>query len=498
MSRHDDRRALIGLLKLVMVVSLAGMGVMWVIAWATGALDGLVAQILLTFVALVFGSLLMQVQLRPRRRMARGLSPLQVLGLTVIAVSQASFLTLVWTEWRTHGFWWRLWWISMVPSVVVTHLILIRSARRAGAGRAVEHVATVCILWVGLMVLWLGVRPEKMFAGISPVYLWVGSVPAAGTVICSLILAVRQFVRVGPRRPGSKRGLVAGMLMSHLVLAVAGYYIGRANPSDDPAAIARDAVGVLREQVSKDRYTLQSKLAEYLGDTRIITRDPLISVEQIEIIQEHLRPGDIVLERRNWYLSNSALPGFWPHAAMYLGSVGDLEALGVLNHPAVQKHLVELCLVSDDNTQRIVIEAVSEGVVLMAATHSLHADYVAVLRPRLSKTQIAQAVIRAFEHKGKPYDFDFDFDDTDKLVCTQLIYEAYKGMIDLETVRVMGRNTLPAGEIAKAFASRRTDENRSLDLVVFLDGVPADGTARRATEEEFVKSISRPRALVEN
>jgi len=492
--------ALIGLLKAVMSVSVVGMGVMLIIAWAMSSLDGLIAQMFLTFVAMFFGSLLTQVQLSStRRRSMTRPSGLQVLGGVVIVVSQASFLTLVWTGWTTHTAVWRIWWISMVPSVFVTHLILNRAARRPGDGKAAEQIGVVCIVWVGLMILWLGIRGD-MFGNISPVYLWIGAVPATGTVVCTLILVMRRFVRVGAPRPGSKRGLVAGVLMSHMVLALAGYYIGRASTSrgDDPKEML-DTLGTdVSKQLDRDVYALMSHIAEYLGDTKIIGREPFITVEQIDGVVNRLQPGDIILERRNWYLSNPFLPGFWPHAALYIGTPEQLEPYGVLDYPSMQEHLEELQTPADDGRPRTIIESVSEGVVLMSATHSLRADYVAVLRPRLTRAEIGAAIVQAFEHKGKPYDFRFDFDDRDKIVCTQLIYEAYRGTIDLNTIRIMGRNTLPAGEIARKYASERPREDRQLDFVLFLDGDRRTGKAREASEAEFIESISRPRALVEN
>ena len=71
MARQHNRTALVRFLKLVMGISLAGMGVMLLAALLTWRLRGGLAQVLLTFVGLFFGSLLMQVQLRARRRAGR-------------------------------------------------------------------------------------------------------------------------------------------------------------------------------------------------------------------------------------------------------------------------------------------------------------------------------------------------------------------------------------------------------------------------------------------
>jgi hypothetical protein len=245
-------------------------------------------------------------------------------------------------------------------------------------------------------------------------------------------------------------------------------------------------------------YAAQSRMAEWIGDTRIARRPPFISVDQIENTEPLLKPGDILLERRNWSLSNAFLPGFWPHAALYIGNLEDLRRLGVVDpdKPA-QVNLEEYLKPAPDGGEHTVIESLSEGVIFNSLTESMHADYIAVLRPRLAEAEIAAAIVEAFKHQGKPYDFEFDFFTSDKLVCTELVYRAYEGMLHFDLVRVMGRDTLPALELARKYARERGRENRELDFVLFLDAVQATGRARRATEEEFCESADRPRAFNE-
>jgi hypothetical protein len=273
----------------------------------------------------------------------------------------------------------------------------------------------------------------------------------------------------------------------------------------------RTRIARLVERVRQDAYVpyydAQSVISTLIGDTRIVSRPPFISHDRIKSIQPQLLPGDILLERRNWYASNAFLPGFWPHAAIYIGTIQDLERLGLVrrdgqgrwtsDQPAVRDRLDQYLALAHDREPHTVLESVSEGVIFNSLTESMGADYVAALRPRLSDQEKASAIARAFAHEGKPYDFEFDFFSADKLVCTELVYRSYEGMLHFELVRIMGRDTLPALEIARSFAATRDRPDRQFDFVLFLDAVPDKGTVQPADAEAFCASVHRPRAFNE-
>jgi 1-acyl-sn-glycerol-3-phosphate acyltransferase len=256
------------------------------------------------------------------------------------------------------------------------------------------------------------------------------------------------------------------------------------------AARADDA----RDLAGAGFYRAGSFVSTLVGDARL--RAPrqgrsLISPAQFSELRAKLLPGDILIERRNWYLSNAFLPGYWPHAALYVGTDDDLRALGLDRDPRVAKKLAAFAAPDAEGHAHAVIEAMSEGVVFTSAEHSVgEADGVVVLRPRVDEAARREIIARAFDHAGKPYDFDFDFFSADKLVCTELVYRAVAGHVDPPLVEVLGRRTLPALEIVRHALTPRG--RGQLEFIALLDGDERAGRAAWADEQALAATLERP------
>jgi hypothetical protein len=242
-------------------------------------------------------------------------------------------------------------------------------------------------------------------------------------------------------------------------------------------------------------YRAQTFISTWVGDTKV--REPrggapLISPAQVKELRTKLKPGDVMLERRNWFLSNAFLPGYWPHSALYVGTAEDMRRLGLDHDPRVQAHWKDFIARDEKGHERVILEAISEGVVFTALEHSVgEADAAAFLRPNLPEVRIKEVIARAFSHAGKPYDFEFDFFSTDKLVCSEVVYRAFDGDIHLPLVDVMGRKTLPPIEIVRQCVQERAKPPEQFTFVAYLDGNDARGRAVFAGEKELFETANR-------
>jgi hypothetical protein len=157
-------------------------------------------------------------------------------------------------------------------------------------------------------------------------------------------------------------------------------------------------------------------------------------------IEKLLRPGDILVTRHDHAFTNLFLPGYWPHAALYIGSEDSRRELQIVLDPERKARW---------SGDRRVLEALKDGVLFRPLEQTLAVDAVAVIRPQLEEADLARAIERAVQHEGKLYDFDFDFFRSDRLVCTEVMYRAFDGIgpLRLTLTERSGRPTLSAEDL---------------------------------------------------
>lgn len=143
--------------------------------------------------------------------------------------------------------------------------------------------------------------------------------------------------------------------------------------------------------------------------TRKVTPATIASVRHL------LEPGDIFITRHQYALSNLFLPGFWPHAALYIGTEAQRQGLGLKAD-------------SGNADPHCVLEAKKDGVLYRVLEETLAVDMFVVVRPKLGKEEQARLLKRGMSHANKMYDFEFDFTRSDCLVCTEVIYRAMDGI----------------------------------------------------------------------
>lgn len=296
--------------------------------------------------------------------------------------------------------------------------------------------------------------------------------------------------------------------------------------SEDSAFILRAGAGIGTKQTLKNAlrivqdagftlwFPLQKEVSEWMGNVKLYrTQSILINTAQIQKMQSILQPGDIILERREWFLSNIGLPGYWPHAALYIGTPDERKAyfsegsvyknwfgagLELENYLARQyPEAYEKSLLTDaDGHAPSVIEAISEGVSFTTLEHSLAADSVVILRPRLSLFDKAIAIKRAFHFSGRPYDFNFDFLTDAELVCTELIYKVYEPYLSYTGIKfplrtLLGRQLMTANDIAEMFDKNYGTPRQQLDFISFYDGHEWEKQAKLSNISGFRTSWKR-------
>ncbi len=186
-----------------------------------------------------------------------------------------------------------------------------------------------------------------------------------------------------------------------------------------------------------------------------------------EALKKTLRPGDILLEKTPFRLTDSFIPGHWGHAALWIGTEAELKEIGIWDDPAVKPYQENI------RAGRCIVEALRPGVTMNAVEHFLNIDDLGVLRrePTLDRGTLKHHILLALKQVGKDYDFNFDVETTDKIVCSELVYVVYTDMA-WPTDKTLGRYTISPDNVAlKAL------DGGPLRLVLFYhDGKPVTDT----------------------
>ena len=209
------------------------------------------------------------------------------------------------------------------------------------------------------------------------------------------------------------------------------------------------STSVGRDLLGRALYGLQKLVSQMISEKYLhIGHQPHLPAEVDARLESLLQPGDVIVTRKEHALTNYFLPGYWPHAALYIGTSAQLCEAGLQEHANVKTRwqTLETCDAARPNR---VLESLKDGVRVRSLTVPFSCDAVTIIRPMLSREDVMTAIGRGFFHDGKPYDFDFDFSRSDRMVCTEVVYRSYEGIggLRFELTRRAGRLTLSAEDL---------------------------------------------------
>jgi hypothetical protein len=157
-----------------------------------------------------------------------------------------------------------------------------------------------------------------------------------------------------------------------------------------------------------------------------------------------MKPMDILLEKTPFRMTDRFIPGYWGHAAIYIGTEADLKRLGIWENDLVQKFAQELA------DGKFIVEALRNRVQMNTLEHFSDIDDFALLRneQEMSDEEVAEHILRALSHVGKKYDFSFDVETGDTIVCSELHYRTFVNL-KFNTTFYLGRSTISVDQVAE-------------------------------------------------
>jgi len=191
-------------------------------------------------------------------------------------------------------------------------------------------------------------------------------------------------------------------------------------------------------------------------------------------VEVNLYPGDILVERTPFRLTDKLIPGYWGHIAVYIGTENDLKTMGIWDdiNATYQQNIVD---------GKLIVEALRDGVQLNSVAHFLNVDDLAIMYDN-NETDVEKVlrIKRVINQLGKEYDFEYDIEDNSKIICSELVYITSLN-IEWDTDSTVGINTISPDNVAIV--------STHLDTVFSIPLMYVDGELVRSDEKAAMTKI---------
>lgn len=189
-------------------------------------------------------------------------------------------------------------------------------------------------------------------------------------------------------------------------------------------------------------------------------------------IYAHLEPLDMITEKTPFILTDTLIPGHFGHNAIWLGTKEQLIAYGLWNHPKIKpvQDMIEkgYSIIESDRTDTH----------LRKLEDFMKVDEFAIMRNKKifnkSKDAVEKIYDVALSQLGKTYDFNFDVETTDKLVCSELLYQSF-GHVAWPTEKYVGRTTISPDNVGELLLYGKTPN----ELVYYIAAYKKNDLVRK-------------------
>lgn len=190
-----------------------------------------------------------------------------------------------------------------------------------------------------------------------------------------------------------------------------------------------------------------------------------------KMIEKIVQPLDIILLKSSGHLTDKFIPGYFGHAAIWMGDKADLQREGWWSLPEVIpfRRMVR--------AGKTFAEGLRSGVTLSDLEEFTDGEVFLVIRPVGFSPEEKREIVRlTFSQINKEYDFNYDIESPDRIFCSELVFDSFE-KIDWKTHVTWGRVSMTPDEVAETAL-----ESSRLTVAALITG---DGITEKPSAEKI-------------